>query len=69
MVENGTNEIAETLTSAASFQHTAQEVTTQVRLAAGDYVQLGVFTDSATTLQIDSLDDRSPVFAMDWISP
>ena len=47
---------------------TVQQVTTQARLVTGDYVELGVFQDSGSTLSISPL-GADPVFAMHWVTP
>ena len=48
-----------------------QEVTTQVRLAAGDYVEALVqqATNPQVTLNIEKFNETSPEFSMTWLAP
>jgi hypothetical protein len=46
-----------------------QEVTTQVQLQAGDFIEAGVFQDSGGPLLVLKYNDYSPEFAMTWLAP
>lgn len=50
---------------------TAQEISTQIQLDAGHYVQLLAGQDSTTTLTIAgaTIGSPSPVFTVHWIGP
>jgi hypothetical protein len=46
-----------------------QEVTTQARLDAGDYVEAQVFHASPTEIDVEKSDQFSPEFSMTWLAP
>ena len=46
-----------------------QEVTTQVRLQAGDFVEATVFQNSAGAVNVAKNDEFSPEFSMTWLAP
>jgi hypothetical protein len=52
-----------------SADNLAQQVTTQVSLHAGDYVEAGVFQNSGSPLSVLKFDEYSPEFAMTWLAP
>jgi hypothetical protein len=68
--KNGTTDIAFEDRESDVAQPT-QEATTQVRLAAGDYVQVVVAqsTNPQVTLFINNYDETSPEFSMTWLAP
>ena len=71
--KNGTTEIGyvESDASASATGQPPQEATTQVRLAAGDYVEVVVAqsTDPTTTLFIRKTNESTPEFSMTWLAP
>jgi hypothetical protein len=52
-----------------SADNLAQQVTAQVSLHAGDYVEAGVFQNSGSPLSVLKFDEYSPEFAMTWVAP
>ncbi len=46
-----------------------QEVTTQVRLQASDYVEARVYQSSGGALSVAKTDQYSPEFSMTWLAP
>lgn len=48
---------------------TAQTVTTQARLAAGDFVRAQVYQDSGGDLAVKAFSELSPEFSMTWLAP
>lgn len=46
-----------------------QEVTTQIRLEAGDYVEARVYQSSGGTLSVAKTDQYSPEFSITWLAP
>jgi hypothetical protein len=66
--ENGTTYIA---WEDGDAQVSYQEVSTQVQLAAGDYVEVLVeqASQNQSTLGIAHIDQVSPEFAMTWLAP
>ena len=44
-------------------------MTSQIALAAGDYVELQVLQDSGIPLNVTMHSDYTPVFSMHWIGP
>ena len=46
-----------------------QEVTTQVRLEAGDYVEARVYQSSGGALTVVKTDQYSPEFSITWLAP
>ena len=70
--KNGTTEIGIVDSGAeAGVGQVTQESTTQVRLAAGDYVEVVVAqsTNPQVTLSISKIDESSPEFSMTWLAP
>jgi hypothetical protein len=47
----------------------AQEVTAQVRLNAGDFIEVGVVQTTGAPLSVLKDDEYSPEFAMTWLAP
>ena len=68
IVKNGTTTVAYAEMPPGSSS-VGQEVTTQLRLAAGDYVELQLFQNSTSTVIVSALSDMSPIFAMHWLGP
>lgn len=46
-----------------------QEVTTQVSLEAGDYVEARVYQSSGGALSVSKVDQYTPEFSMTWLAP
>jgi len=67
--KNEGNPIAITSDALTSAQAVAQDVTTQVRLQAGDFVEALVYQTSNAPLNVLKLDDYSPEFTMTWLAP
>jgi hypothetical protein len=67
--KNEGNPIAIAGEALTSTQALAQDVTTQVRLQAGDFVEAFVFQTSNAPLNVLKLDDYSPEFSMTWLAP
>ena len=70
--ENGTALVAATFIPASALYTLAQEVTTQVQLNAGDYVELAAYQDSGGALSVFGANAGiaySPIFAMHWLGP
>ncbi len=67
--KNEGNPIAITSQALTSAQAIAQDVTTQVRLQAGDFVEAQVYQTSNAPLNVLQLDDYSPGFSMTWLAP
>ncbi len=53
----------------SASEDTGQEVSTQVNLNAGDYVELTVQQDSGSIQDVSRQIDMSPIFAMHWLGP
>jgi hypothetical protein len=65
---NGSTQIAKTRD--AVVDQSAQTVTTQVRLEAGDYLETLVFQETGgPSVDIDKTQEYSPEFSMTWIAP
>jgi hypothetical protein len=54
---------------ASTTSGTSQEVTTQARLQAGDFVRAQVFQDSGSDLNVVANPEFSPEFSMTWLAP
>lgn len=54
---------------AGATNATSQEVTTQARLQAGDFVRAQVFQDSGGDLSVNANPEFSPEFSMTWLAP
>jgi len=52
-----------------SFSGQGQSVTAQVRLMAGDFVEVGVLQTSGGPLNVTSVGETSPEFSMTWLAP
>jgi hypothetical protein len=65
--ENAT--VAATTDLLTAADNRAQEVTAQVRLAAGDFIEAGVVQISGAPLWVIKYDEYSPEFAMTWLAP
>ena len=66
---NGGNYIASTSDLLPSAYALAQEVTTQVRLQAGDFVEAEVFQGSGVALNVLQTGEYTPEFSMTWLAP
>jgi hypothetical protein len=70
ILKNGSTNVGDSSVSVNSGVYgTEEEVTTQVRLSAGDYVVLSGFQNSGGPLNANQDPDYSPVFAMHWLGP
>lgn len=66
--KNGSSDVAFSAVAIAAG-YTSEEATTQVRLSAGDYLELQVYQGNGTALNIENFGDYSPQFAMHWVGP
>jgi hypothetical protein len=66
--KNGGNYIATTADVSASPSNYPQEVTTQARLQAGDFVE-AVVTQAGGPAFVGKADEFSPEFAITWLAP
>jgi hypothetical protein len=70
IVKNGQTAVAQTgIAPSPGTARTVEQVTTQVDLNAGDYVELDAYQGSDDDLTVFVLSDYSPVFAMHWLGP
>ena len=46
-----------------------QQVSTQVRLQAGDYIEAWAFQESNVSLNVETTSEYSPVLSMTWLAP
>jgi hypothetical protein len=66
---NGNTAVGGTTDLLTVADNRAQEVTAQVRLDAGDFVEAGVFQNSGAPLFVAKDGEYSPEFAMTWLAP
>jgi hypothetical protein len=71
LMKNGSTFIADDDTDGISvvFGGQSQSVTAQVRLVAGDYVEVGVLQTSGGSLNVMSAGETSPEFSLTWLAP
>jgi hypothetical protein len=69
VLKNGTTFIAFEQIPPVSNETTGQELTTQARLRAGDFVQAQVLQNSGGSLNVLKLNEYSPEFSMTWLAP
>jgi hypothetical protein len=67
--KNGGTYIASTSDLLTSAFALSQEVTTQVALQAGDYVEAEAFQDSGSAVSVHKSDEYTPEFSMTWLAP
>jgi hypothetical protein len=71
LMKNGSTFIADDDRDGISvvFGGQSQSVTAQVRLVAGDYVEVGVLQTSGGSLNVMSAGETSPEFSLTWLAP
>lgn len=68
LVKNGATNIAQADRMETGWLD-GQDITTQVRLVAGDYVEVVAYQNSGSTLNVESWPEQSPELAMTWLAP
>ena len=66
---NGTTGIARMRITATQGAFTIMNISGQVLLDTGDYIELTVFQNSGSTLTVNANDYFSPVFGATWLRP
>jgi hypothetical protein len=71
LMKNGSTFIADDDREGISvvFGGQSQSVTAQVRLVAGDFVEVGVLQTSGGSLNVMSAGETSPEFSLTWLAP
>jgi hypothetical protein len=71
LMKNGSTFIADDDRDGISvvFGGQSQSVTAQVRLVAGDFVEVGVLQTSGGSLNVMSAGETSPEFSLTWLAP